>query len=126
MSLMHCKKPSHTHNTCQSAYTMPLRKRPAHSKATLGDRSFSLASSSVWNPLQNDVRCAPSLSSFFAISLVFTLNLTLPVILSLTLAVALNVTSALTFDMTLAVTLNITLLFALTLALPVALILKLY
>ena len=34
----------------------------AHSKATLGDRSFS--SSSVWNSIPNDVRCAPSLSSF--------------------------------------------------------------
>ena len=42
---------------------MPLFNRPAHSKATLGDRSFSFASSSVWNSIQNDVRCAPSLSS---------------------------------------------------------------
>ena len=32
--------------------------------ATLGDRSFSFASSSVWNSIQNDVRCTPSLSSF--------------------------------------------------------------
>ena len=31
---------------------------------TLGDRSFSFASSSVWNSIPNDVRCAPSLSSF--------------------------------------------------------------
>ena len=44
--------------------TMPLLNRPAHSKATLGDRSFSFASSSVWNSIPNDVRCAPSLSSF--------------------------------------------------------------
>ena len=44
-------------------YTMPLLNRPAHSKATLGDRSFSFASS-VWNSIANDVRCAPSLSSF--------------------------------------------------------------
>ena len=36
----------------------------AHSKATLGDHSFSFASSSVWNSIPNDVRCAPSLSSF--------------------------------------------------------------
>ena len=35
-----------------------------YSKATLGDRSFSFASSSVWNSIPNDVRCAPSLSSF--------------------------------------------------------------
>ena len=42
----------------------PLLNRPAHSKATLGDRSFSFASSSVWNSIPNDVRCAPSLSSF--------------------------------------------------------------
>ena len=40
------KKPSHTRT---SSYTMPLLNRPAHSKATLGDRSFSFASSSVWN-----------------------------------------------------------------------------
>ena len=56
-------KPSHTRNTCSSSYTMPLLNRPAHSKTTLGDRSFSFASS-VWNSIPNDVRCAPSLSSF--------------------------------------------------------------
>ena len=58
------EKPSHTRNTRSSSYTMPLLNRPAHSKATLGDRSFSFASSSVWNSIPNDVRCAPSLSSF--------------------------------------------------------------
>ena len=58
------KKPSHTRSTRSSSYTMPLLNRPAHSKATLGDRSFSFASSSVWNSIPNDVRCAPSLSSF--------------------------------------------------------------
>ena len=57
------KKPLHTRNTRSSSYTMPLLNRPAHSKATLGDRSFSFASSSVWNSISNDVRCAPSLSS---------------------------------------------------------------
>ena len=55
------KKPLHIHS---SSYTMHLLNRPAHSKATLGDRSFSFASSSVWNSIPNDVRCAPSLSSF--------------------------------------------------------------
>ena len=55
------RKPSHTRS---SSYTMPLLNRHAHSKATLGDRSFSFASSSVWNSIPNDVRCAPSLSSF--------------------------------------------------------------
>ena len=55
------KKPSHTRS---SSGTMPLLNRPAHSKATLSDRSFSFASSSVWNSIPNDVRCAPSLSSF--------------------------------------------------------------
>ena len=50
------KKPSHTRNTHSSSYTMPLLNRPAHSKATLGDRSFSFASSSVWNSISNDVR----------------------------------------------------------------------
>ena len=58
------KKPLHTRNTRSSSYTMPLLNRPAHSKATLGDRSFFFASSSVWNSIPNDVRCAPSLSSF--------------------------------------------------------------
>ena len=58
------KKPLHTHNTRSSSYAMHLLNRPAHSKATLGDRSFSFASSSVWNSIPNDVRCAPSLSSF--------------------------------------------------------------
>ena len=57
-------KPSHIRNTRSSSYTMPLLNRPAHSKATLGDRSFSFASSSVWNSIPNDVRCALSLSSF--------------------------------------------------------------
>ena len=57
------RKPLHTRNTHSSSYTMPLLNRPAHSKATLGDPSFSFASSSVWNSIPNDVRCAPSLSS---------------------------------------------------------------
>ena len=57
-------KPLHTRNTRSSSYTMPLLNRPAHSKATLGDRSFSFASSSVRNSVPNDVRCAHSLSSF--------------------------------------------------------------
>ena len=56
------KKPLHTRNTRSSSYTMPLLNRPAHSKATLGDRSFSFASSSARNSIPNDVRCAPSLS----------------------------------------------------------------
>ena len=43
----------HTRNTRSSSYTMPLLNRPAHSKATLGDRSFSFASSSVWNSIPN-------------------------------------------------------------------------
>ena len=53
----------HTRITRSSSYTMPLLNRPAHSKATLGNHSFSFASS-VWNSIPNDVRCAPSLSSF--------------------------------------------------------------
>ena len=59
------RKPLHTRNTRSSSYTMPLLNRPAHSKATLGDRSFSFASS-VWNSIPNDVRCAPTLSSFMS------------------------------------------------------------
>ena len=54
------KKPLHTRS---SSYTMHLLNRPARSKATLGDRSFSIVSS-VWNSIPNDVRCFPSLSSF--------------------------------------------------------------
>ena len=57
------RKPSHTHNTRSSSYTMPLLNGPTHSRSTLGDRSRSFASSSVWNSIPNDVRCAPSLSS---------------------------------------------------------------
>ena len=57
------KKPLHTRSTRSSSYTMPLLNRPAHCKATLGDCSFSFASS-VWDSIPNDVRCAPSLSSF--------------------------------------------------------------
>ena len=40
-------KPLHTRNTRSSSYTMPLLNRPAHSKATLGYRSFYFSSSSV-------------------------------------------------------------------------------
>ena len=58
------RKPLHTRNTRSSSYTMPLLNRPAHSKVTLGDRSFSFASSSVWNSIPNDVRCGSSLSSY--------------------------------------------------------------
>ena len=58
------KKPSHTREARSNSYTMPLLNGPSHSKATLSDRSFSFASSSVWNYVPNDVRCAPSLSSF--------------------------------------------------------------
>ena len=58
------RKPLHTRSTRSSSYTMPLLNRPAHSKATLGDRAFSFASSSVWNSIPNEVRCALSLSSF--------------------------------------------------------------
>ena len=57
-------RPSHTRITRSSSYAMPHLNRPAHSMATLGDRSFSFASSYVWNFIPNDVRCAPSLSSF--------------------------------------------------------------
>ena len=56
------RKPLHTCNSRSSSYTMPLLNRPAHSKATLGDRSFSFASSSVWNSIPDDVMCTPSLS----------------------------------------------------------------
>ena len=57
------RKPLHTRNARSSSYTMPLLNRPAHSMATLCDRSVYFASSSAWNSFPNDVRCAPSLSS---------------------------------------------------------------
>ena len=47
-----------SHDTPASAHASP--NRPAYSKITLGDRSFSFASSSVWNSIPNDVRCVPS------------------------------------------------------------------
>ena len=49
------KKPSHTRSR---SYTMPLLSRPAHIKATLGDRSFSFASS-VWNSIPNNCQVCP-------------------------------------------------------------------
>ena len=52
----------YTCNTRSSSRAMSLLNRSAHSKATLGDHSFSFASSSVWNSIPNDVRCAQSLS----------------------------------------------------------------
>ena len=59
------KKPSHTRNNRSSSCTMPLLNRPAHSKATLGDRSFSFASF-VWNCNPDDVSCGPSLTSYMS------------------------------------------------------------
>ena len=53
-----------SHCTLAPAHAPCLFSIDLHSKATLGDRSFSFASSSVWNSIPNDVRCAPSLSSF--------------------------------------------------------------
>ena len=58
------KKPSHTSITRSSSYTIPLLNRPAHSKATHGDLSFSFASSIIRNSITYDVRCAPSLSTY--------------------------------------------------------------
>ena len=62
------RKLSHSRKSRSSSCTLPLLNRPALSKAILGDHSFSFVSSSVsssvWNCIQNDVRCAPSLSSF--------------------------------------------------------------
>ena len=45
--------PLHTRNTRSTSYTMPLFYRPAHNEATLGERSFPIASSSVWNSIPN-------------------------------------------------------------------------
>ena len=56
------KEPSHPRHTRSSSY-IALLIRPAHSKGTLGDRSFSFTAS-VLNSVLNDLRCAPSLPSF--------------------------------------------------------------
>ena len=53
------KNPSHTRS---SSHTMHPLSRPAYCWATLVNRSFSFASSSVWNTIPNVVRCAPTLS----------------------------------------------------------------
>ena len=106
------KKQLHTHNTHSILYTTPLLNRPAHSKATLGDRSFSFASS-VWNYIIYyilyiyiyiyiyilyilyiiyiyiiyilyiyDVRCALSLSSFNSVALKTCEQIVLPQLMS--------------------------------------------
>ena len=56
------KKPSLTHNTRSCSCIIPLLNRPAHSKPTLSDRSFSLLLL-LSETIPNDVRCDPSLSS---------------------------------------------------------------
>ena len=60
------RTPLHTRITRSSSYAMPLLNRPAHSKATLGDRKSSFASSFVSNSIPNEVRYASSLSSFMS------------------------------------------------------------
>ena len=56
------KNPSHSSYTRSSAHTMPHLNRPAHSKATLGDRSYVFAIF-MSGTLFQIVRCAPLLSS---------------------------------------------------------------
>ena len=63
VAMLH-RMPLHTRNTRSSSNTLTLLNRHSHSKTPHGDRSFSFASSFVWNSILNDVRCAPSLSSF--------------------------------------------------------------
>ena len=55
VAVMQHAKPSHTRITRSSSYTMHLLNRPAHSNATLDDRSFPYASSSVRNSIPSDV-----------------------------------------------------------------------
>ena len=68
------KRPSHPRNTRSCSYNMSLLNRPACSEATVGDFSFSFASSPVWNSTPNSSNisdiptnhtCATSLSSFY-------------------------------------------------------------
>ena len=56
------KNPLCTRNNLSSSHTMPLLYIHVHSRATLGDRLLSLASS--WNFTPNEVRCVSSLSPF--------------------------------------------------------------
>ena len=67
------RKPLHTRNTRSSSYTMPLLNRLAHSNAHKCIASELHISKHlvivhflllVWNSIPNDIRCAPSLSSF--------------------------------------------------------------
>ena len=57
--------PSHSRIIRSSSHTMPLLNRPAHSKGTRRDCSFSSASSAR-NSISNDVRCAVLLSSLIS------------------------------------------------------------
>ena len=57
------KKPSHSRSVHTISHTMPLLNKTVYGRATLGDRSFSYASS-VWNSIPKGVKCAPSMSSF--------------------------------------------------------------
>ena len=52
------------YNTRSSSDPLLLSTRPAHTKKTLGDRSFSYAAPAVWNSLPLQLRSASSLSSF--------------------------------------------------------------
>ena len=56
------KKPISLPQHWFKTHILLLLSRPAHSEATLGDRSFSF-DSSVCNFITNDFRCRPSLSS---------------------------------------------------------------
>ena len=63
MALTCCRESHHTPATLSPAHTPCPFSIDLHSRATLGDRSFSFASSPVWNSIPNDVRCAPSSKS---------------------------------------------------------------
>ena len=56
----------HMSLTCgRKSHRTPTTLAPDHTPCLFSiDRSFSFASSSVWNSIPNDVRSAPSLSSF--------------------------------------------------------------
>ena len=56
--------PSYSYSSRSSSHSMLRLKTPAHSKTSLGDRSFYFDSSASWNTTQNDVACDPSLLSF--------------------------------------------------------------
>ena len=56
--------PCSSYNLRRNNNGVLLRYLPAHSKKTLGDRSFSRAATKLWNYLPFEIRCSNSIVSF--------------------------------------------------------------